>query len=142
VGVLATYMANCRTRLAASPASLAALPEGVSIDDVPEADKTFFAVTALEDATLGAEHGGGTLVEYEGTVVVKVAWLIDLDEEAFEDTIQNDRENINAVMLKTSNWTSGIIIVNPGPTTRTREGNFHRADLFFPVRYRVAQTLT
>jgi len=142
MGVLATLAVNLRTKLAAAPASLTALPEGVSINDVPDSDKTFFAVGIGADDEIDNEHGGGTLVMHKGSLVVSLAWPLDDDEEAFEDTKANDLENVSSVMDKVSNWTSGIVIVQRTGASERRENTLHRADLTYSVRYRVAQTLT
>ncbi len=142
MGVLATLAANLRTKIAAAPASLTALPENVSIDDVPDLDKTIFSVEPTGDETMGAEHGGGTLIEYVGGLMVRIAWQLDEDEEAFRDTFANDLENVAATVNKVSNWTSGVVLVSRTGVVESRTGTFHRADLIYSVRYRVAQDLT
>ena len=142
MGVLATLAAGFRTALAASPASLTALPENVSIDDTPDLDKTVFSVEPTGDEEMEAEHGGGTYVMYRGGLMVRIAWQLDEDEEAFHDTKANDLQNVAAVMNKVSNWTSGVVLVSRTGVSERREGTFYRADLTYSVRYRVAQTLT
>lgn len=142
MGVLATFAAGLRTALAAAPASLTALPEGVSIDDTPDSDKTFFSIDATADDELDNEHGGGTLVMRKGSINVRVCWAIDDDEEAFSDLKVNDVENIGATVEKASNWTSGVVLVSRIGSVESREGTKHRADLLYSVRYRVAQNLT
>ena len=142
MGVLATFAAGLRTALAASPASLTALPENVSIDDVPDLDKTIFSVEPTADEEMDNEHGGGTYVMYRGGLMVRIAWQLDEDEEAFSDIKANDLENVAAVVNKVSNWTSGIVIVNRTAAIESRVGTNYRADLIYSVRYRVAQNLT
>lgn len=144
MGVLATYMAALRSGATsiATGASLYALPENESIDDAADRDKTVFSVCRAVSSSLGLPHGGGTYIEYRRDVVIKVAWFMDDDEEALEDTIANDCEAIDAVMLKVSNWTSGIVLVEKGQESEERIGTVHRADLHYPVRFRVTQNLT
>ena len=142
MGVLSTFMTACRTNLAASHASLSALPEGVSIDDPPDTDKTWFAVSMEPASSLGAEHGGGSLITYVRNLIVQVAWMRDLDDEAHANTRADDYENIDAVMLKDSNKTSGIVLVNKASESETNHPNWTRAELRYSVRFRVAQNLT
>lgn len=142
MGVLSTLTASLRTSLAAAPASLTALPESFAIEDTPDTDKTYFKVGIGPDDVLDNEHGGGTYVMRQGSVTVSIVWGLDDDEEAFEDTKGNDLENVGAVMDKVSNWTSGVVLVSRSGASETRENTYHRADLTYSVRYRVAQTLT
>lgn len=141
-GVLATQMASFRTLLAASP-SLSATPEGHSLDAPPNTDRTYFAVVLDPAASqMGAEHGGGALVEYERVVTVKLSHFKDVDEETFGDAVADDLENIDAVMLKDSNKTSGVVIVTKESESSDDRGSWLRTDLRYRVRFRVAQTLT
>lgn len=143
MGVLATFKANLRTKLTESPASLTNCPENVDIDDVPDSDKTFFAVMSDVGPTrIGNEHGGATLQLYDGArVIVRVAWHIDDDPEAFDDTKTNDEENVNAVVHKASNWTSGIVLVSRNGGSEIINGTFVRCDFYYDVSYRAAQNL-
>ena len=141
MAALDTLAVSLRTSLAAI-SGLTALPEGMSIEDVSDSDKTFFAVECGELDELGAEHGGGTYIGRIGEITVKVAWLIDDDEEAFHDTKAQHLQSIHGVMDKVSNWTSGIVLVTRNGSTSAKDGTFYRTDLNYRVRYRVAQDLT
>lgn len=141
MGVLATFAAALRTSLAASPASLTACPEGVDIDDVPDADKTYFAVKATGLDMLGNEHGGGTLVMHHGEILLQIRWPMDDDYEAFHDTKANDLLNVSSVIDKPANWSSGVVLVEHRATTENTEGNLHSLDRIYAVTYRESQTL-
>ena len=140
-GVLATQIASFRTKLAAAPASLTNVPENVSIEDPPDSDKTLFAVIAAGESEMGPEHGGGSLVPYTRAVVVQLAHFKDDDYEAFWDSIADDLENIDAVMLKDSNKTAGVVLVTKDATSSQDNGSWVRTDVRYRVRFRVAQTL-
>lgn len=142
MGVLATQMVNFRTKLAAAPASLTNATANVSIDNPPDNGKTWFSVTCLAESSLGATFGGGSLVEYERAIIVKVAHFKNLDEEAISDTVANDLENIDAVMLKDSNKSGGVVLVTKETESSEDRGAWIRSDLRYRVRFRVAQDLT
>lgn len=141
-GVLETLAVNLRSKLAASPASLTALPENVSINDVPDMDKTVFEVVVLDDDRVGAEHGGGSLVEHFGRLAVRIVWFDDDDEEAASGTRADDLQNVSTVMDKVSNWTSGVILVSRDGSSSQKNGTVYRAELTYTVRYRASQDLT
>ena len=141
MAVLDTLAVNIRTKLA-EISGLTALPENVSIEDVPDSDKSFFSVEVGELDEMGAEHGGGTYIERIGELAVKLAWLIDDDEEAFHDTKAQHLQSVHGVMDKVSNWTSGVVLLTRAGQSARQEETLCRADLTYRVRYRVAQDLT
>ena len=139
--VLDTLAANLRTKLSLV-SGLTPLPENVSMDDLPDSDKVFFAVEPGTYDELDNEHGGGTLVGHLGEVFVRLAWMLDDDEEAHTDTRAIDLQAIRGVVAKASNWTAGIVLVTAAGDSSSTEDTLNRVDLTYRVRYRVAQDLT
>lgn len=147
MAVLSAFMTSQRTALAASPASLTNLPEGVEIDDLPESTnhKTFMLrVSSVPD--LRSMHGGG-VVEYAQELELEVHWDPEVDGEALHTTIADDLENIAHVMLKTSNRTGtatdGIMLCLPiGGSVEQVDTNDWRALLRYEVVYRITQDMT
>lgn len=142
-GVVATLKANLRTKLALV-SGLTQIPANVSIEEPPDTDKVYFAVSSVHSGTrLADEHGGATLVGYDGvTLVVQLATLQDVSIQSVGDTIADFEESVNGVCHKSSNWTAGVsLVVRSGGEDRSTDTLF-RNDFYYTVRYRVAQNLS
>lgn len=139
-GVLATQMATLRTALAAAPASLSNLSENFSIEEPPNTDRTYFVVVLEPSASQqNAIHGGGSLNEYERVIAVKLAHFRDVDQETFGDSVADDLENVDDVMLNDANKTSGVVIVTKESESSEDRGSWLRTDLRYRVRFRKAR---
>jgi len=143
MGVIATALDSYRTKLTQSPASLTNLPANVSIDEAPDTDKTFFRLRVADGPQLGALHGSGTLNEFTVDVVLELVWKIGVDSEEVWDTVADDVQNANTVMLKSSNVTSGLVNINPrGGFVYEESKNYIRGTGTYEFRYRVSADLT
>ena len=145
MGAISTWLTSMRTRLAAAPASLKNLPAAGDIKDLPASKlhKGFRLITRGGER-LGAEHGGGTLIEKFVTAELEIHWDPELDKEGLSNTISDDMANANAVMLKDSYKTSGIVLVKPEIPLAVNDDDPN--DVFaigtYEVRFREAIDLT
>lgn len=142
MGVIATALDSYRTKLTQSPASLTNLPQNVSIDDLPDTDKTYFRLRVADGPLLGAMHGSGALNEYTVDVALDLFWKIGVDSEEAWDTVADDVQNAVTVMLKSGNVPSGVVNVNPRGFIYEEEKNYIRGTGTFEFRFRVSADLT
>lgn len=141
MSVLSVQVATFRTALG-NISGLTALPEGVTIEDVPDADKTYFSIEEGDADRLGAEHGGGAYVEHFGEIRLRVRWLMDHDQEAFHATKSDHLQSINAAMNKVSNQTAGVMLVELLSSAQSQVETVVSLERVYSVRYRVAEVLT
>jgi len=146
VGVISTAMATWRNALAASPASLTNLPQNVSINDPPDADKTYFAVLPgfTGGGPLEPEAGAGALYGDSVHVRVVVDWMKDIDDEALGGTIIDDIQNVQTVMLDEGNKGTSVVLIEPlGWTLEEMDGGqWTQGTINYRVRFRVSADLS
>ena len=141
-GVVETAMATWRTALAAS---LTNLPENGNINDPPDTDRTYFAVLMDLDGgstELGPEFGSGALYGDTVGIRVVVAWMKDIDDEAFAGTIATDLENIQTTMMDDGNKGTAIVLITPNGWNLDPKENWTLGTVRYRVRFRVAANLT
>lgn len=148
---LDSILDNYRTALAASPASLTALPETGDIEDLPAgALNKVFRVSLALGPRLRKIHGT-TTVEYEVRLKIEVTFNPTTDSEEVFDTIGVSLEQIHHTMLKASNYnnsTTGIIHVGQegdgfdDPVQGVNEDVVILCTGIFTVRYRITQDCT
>ena len=143
-GVIETAMTTWRTALAAAPASLTNLPQNIAPDDLPDTDKTFFAVLLGESGggDLAPEHGAGALYGDYADVRVVVTWMRDLDDEAHAGTIASDIQNVQTVMLDEDNKGTGVVLIEPLGWSLARESYGTQGTIRYRVRFRVSADLS
>jgi len=142
MGVIATALDSLRTKLTQSPASLTNIPANVSIDDAPDVDKTYFRLRVAGGPQLGAMHGTGSLNEFTTDIALDLFWKIGVDSEEVWDTVADDVQNAHTVLLKESNKTSGVVVINPRGFSYEETPNYIRGTGLFEVRFRVSADLT
>lgn len=144
MAVLSTFLTNQRTNLAASPASLKALPENWDMDDLPHSGiHQRFELRLAGGFTLRQLHGGGT-TEYEADVELEVYHDADVDVEAIHNTIADDLTDASLVMLKVGNWNAGIHMVLPNGfvTEQIEDTTYFRSLGTYTVIFRETQDTT
>ena len=137
--VLVSY----RTALAAAPASLTAVPQGVAIKDPPATNAKWFSLKVASGPKLEDGFGAG-IPHYSAELKLEIHWNPELNEETISNTIGTDVENATATMLKLANrpsWSGGAVmevaIAQPGRVTDTKQN-----DIWWIGTYRVDYRLT
>lgn len=150
-GVVATLMTNLRTALQAAPTSWKLCPPTFRMDDLPAGVvHQVFRLKTIGIPQLVQIYGGagsGSLVEYEQTLQVEIHWDPQVGADSTSNTIADDLENLQAVMLKQGNRTAGIVGIGIPPAKSTftvtpKSPTEWVGIATHVVRFRVAQDLT